>query len=69
MAQVKLWKCDGCDAKTETSLEAETSQFYSIKVTAGAWGGDFHLCSQCHDRLMQNIDPTKWPRYEVARAA
>lgn len=69
MAQTKLWKCDGCDATTETALEAEQSEFYSIKVTAGAWGDNFHLCKDCHERLMKQIDPKQWPRVIYAERA
>jgi hypothetical protein len=69
MAVEKLWTCDGCVATTVTQIDDQTSQFFSIRVTAGAWGGDFHLCTKCHSRLLDNIDPTKWPRYAVAAAA
>ena len=66
MAVKKKWICDGCDDHTETDLDSETSNFYRIKVTAGAWGEDFILCPDCHSKLLKQIDPTKWLRMREA---
>jgi hypothetical protein len=63
MAVVKKWTCDGCGATTETDVAAETCSFYQAKVTLGAWGKDILVCTKCHDRILENIDPEKWPRY------
>lgn len=65
MTQVKLVKCDGCDAETQTELGSDTSSFYRSTVTVGAWGDTFDLCAKCHERLLDDINPKKWPR--VAR--
>lgn len=63
MAVVKKWICDGCEAACETELDAETSEFYQMKITAGAWGKDVILCKDCNRKLLSQIDPTQWPRY------
>lgn len=69
MSVVKKWTCDGCGDETETPLDADTCKFYQLKVTAGAWGGDFVLCDRCHSKLLENADPRKWPRLVRERAA
>lgn len=67
MAAVKKWICDGCDDAVETELEADTCSFYQIKVTMGAWGKDLILCTKCHSRMLDKIDPAKWPRFADER--
>jgi uncharacterized protein YlaI len=69
MAQVKTWICDGCEKRTETAVDADISEFYQTKVSVGEWEGNFHLCSKCHDKLLDHMNPSKWPKFAAEKAA
>lgn len=70
MAILKKWVCDGCGTARETAIEASScGDFMDIKVTAGSWGKQVLLCARCHDKLLAEIDPEKWPRFAKAREA
>lgn len=57
----KQWICDGCDKEVTTELEAMTD-YYTIKVTVGAWGKHVVICPDCHTKLLKTVDPATWGR-------
>jgi len=68
MARKHFIVCDGCgeEQAIQTGDAMAPPAFVHCRVTVGTWGADVEVCNRCHDRLLEDADPRRWPRAKLS---